>query len=93
MLYHKFFFYLMYLLDKKKCRQVYFGPLTIFLMSWSVEILVWESLVYMSFDPVIQLLGNDLPQIMCHKKKNVSKNTQCSIICRKQNLKTKLWNT
>lgn len=85
----------MYLLDKKKkCRQLYFGPLSIFLMSWSVEILVWESLVYMSFDPVIQLLGNDLPEIMyAIRKKNVSKNIQCSIICRKQNLKIKLWNT
>ena len=72
MLYHKLF-YLMYLLDKKKkkCRQLYFGPLSIFLMSWSVEILVWESLVYMSFDPVIQLLGNDLPEIMCAIRKKM----------------------
>lgn len=40
-----------------------------FLGLWSLK--VWEPLVYMSFDPVIQVLGNDPPEIMCDIRKTL----------------------
>lgn len=48
----------------------------------------------MSFDPIIQVLGNDPPEIMDDVKKQfTNENMQCLIICKKQNFKIESRNT
>lgn len=61
----------MYLLDNRKCKQLYFGHFLIFLFLGLRNTNIWEPLYCTSFDPIIQVLGNEPPEIMDDVRNNL----------------------